>query len=85
MSPRSISSLRWQAARRPPSAVGSSAGSIVSQIGMLTGHRGTNGHPCGRRLTLGGAPSMGVSVSFGRSSRGTEPSSPMVYGIRGSA
>ena len=78
MSPSSISSLRWQAALRPPPAVVSRAGSTVSQIEMLTGQRATNGQPSGSRATLGGEPSIGVSGWPGRSSRGTEPSSPIV-------
>ena len=78
ISPSSISSLRWHAAKRPPPAVGSRSGSIVSQTEMLTGQRGTNGQPWGSRATFGGEPSIGVSGSCGRSSRGTEPSSPIV-------
>ena len=54
-------------------------------VRAASGQRGENGQPGGRLISDGGAPWIGVSGSSpGWSRRGSDPSRPSVYGIRGS-
>jgi hypothetical protein len=79
-----ISRLRWQAAQCKGRSVPASGGSTVRQTSTAIGQRGRNGQPEGRLTSDGGVPSIGISGSFSSTSiRGMEPSSPIVYGIRG--
>ena len=63
-----------------------SSGSAVRQSSIASGQRGANGQPGGSAAIDGGAPGIGTSREpWAASRRGTEPSSPTVYGMtRGS-
>src|SRR5690625_4380749 len=75
---------RWQRLQRP-SPISLSSG-MVRHLSQAYGQRSRNGQPCGTSSRLGGLPGMAWSIpDWSRSSRGTESSSPLVYGCWGSA
>ena len=84
ISPSSISSLRWQAATAAAARRSAPASARPSSQTEMP-HRAARRERAapGRPATWAGEPSIGVSGWPGRSSRGTEPSRPIVYGIRG--
>src|SRR5207302_3127100 len=78
------SSPRWQRKRcSTPTGEGRSSGSSVRQRSNTYGQRGLNAHPCGGWSREGGCPGICSSRSDVTSRRGSEPSSPHVYGISG--
>ena len=86
--PLTTSSAKWHADRCAPFVCGPAArrgGSSTSHSsGTLSGQRGANGQPRMSPTIDGGEPGIGRRRSVPSwSRRGSEPSSPTVYGIAG--
>ena len=67
-----------------PGATARRPGSPSRQASLASGQRGAKEQPVGGLVRFGGMPSIGTSEVFSAmSTRGTAPSRPIVYGIRG--
>src|SRR6185437_4767219 len=72
----------WQRSQRGPS--GSSSGVTVVHTSRLRVQRGAKAHADDHGSVSVGEPGIGCSADpYTESSRGIEPSSPVVYGCRG--